>query len=41
MFDDEYDHVCLDNLLLIQLHVYLNIAIPTFQPWFVLLPWMD
>ena len=40
MFDDEYDHVRLDNLLLILPHVYLNIAMSTFLPWFVLLPWM-
>ena len=26
MFDDEYDHASLSNLFLMQLHVYLDLA---------------
>ena len=31
MFDDKYDHFHLNNLLLIQSHVYLNIVMLTFS----------
>ena len=39
MFDGEYEHVCLDDLFLMQSHIYLNFAMFVFLlyllPWFV------
>ena len=45
MFDDEYEHVCLDYLFMMQSHVYLDLAMLMFLPCILatmicLLPWM-
>jgi len=45
MFDDEYEHVCLDDLFMMQSHVYLDLAMFVFLPCILvamicLLPWI-
>ena len=45
MFDDEYEHVCLDDLFMMQSHVYLDLAMFVFLPCILaamicLLSWM-